>query len=266
MLRTMKELEGYTIGATDGEIGHVRDFYFDDATWVIRYLIVDTGSWLSSREVLISPMSIVQPNWSGKRLPVALTKEQVNESPDIDTDKPVSRQHEETYLSYYGFPLYWGATGLWDAAANPSMAVTGMPVVTPSPAAEAEMDQARADADASAHSDDDPHLRSCKAVIGYHVAASDGEIGHVEGMLVDDENWALRYLVVNTSNWWMGHSVLIAPQWIKGMNWSAETVSVDLTRKAVKQAPPYDPLKTLLRPQEIETYRHHDRNGYWPLP
>lgn len=227
MLRSMKELEEYTVGATDGDIGQVKDFYFDDATWIISYLIVDTGSWLSSRKVLISPISIEQPNWSEKRLPVAITREQVKGSPDIDTDKPMSQQHEQTYLSHYG------GTGV-----NPSsMAITGYSSVAPQSADGVSSQSPFADVEEVLHRDDDPHLRSCKAVIGHHVSASDGEIGHVEGVLFDDETWALRYLVVNTSNWWMGHSVLIAPQWIKGMSWTAETVSVDLSREAIKQAP-----------------------------
>src|SRR5664279_428506 len=119
MLRSMNDLEDCVIHATDGSIGQVKDLYFDDKAWVIRYLVVDTGSWLSSRNVLISPIAIGHPNWTEKVLPVSITKEQVKNSPSIDTDKPVSRQHEMRYLGYYGYPLYWGGAGLWGGGMYP---------------------------------------------------------------------------------------------------------------------------------------------------
>ncbi|MBE0473600.1 PRC-barrel domain-containing protein [Rhodoferax sp.] len=119
------------------------------------------------------------------------------------------------------------------------------------------------DADAGAererHCDDDPHLRSCEAGVGYHIHATDGEVGHVEGFLIDDETWAIRYLVVNTSNWWLGHKVLIAPQWIGGVHWSDELVTVDLNREAVKAAPTYDPSTGLDRQRETSLYTHYGR-------
>jgi sporulation protein YlmC with PRC-barrel domain len=126
MLRSVQELEGYAVQATDGTIGHVKDFYVDDKTWVVRYLVVETGSWLSSRKVLISPISIGHPDWTERILPVSITKEQVKNSPDIDTDKPVSRQHEMQYLGYYGYPYYWGGAGLWGGGAYPGVMLTGV--------------------------------------------------------------------------------------------------------------------------------------------
>src|ERR1700691_472875 len=126
MLSSMSDLEGYAIRATDGTIGHVKDLYFDDEAWVVRYLIVDTGSWLSSRKVLISPMAIGQSSWADKTLSASLTREQVKSSPDIDTDKPVSRQHEMEYLGYYGYPYYWGGDGLWGQGAYPGMMLLGL--------------------------------------------------------------------------------------------------------------------------------------------
>ena len=125
MLRNTKDIENCVIGATDGIIGHVKDLYFDDEAWVIRYLVVDTGPWLSSRKVLISPIAISSPNWTEEILPVSITKEQVKNSPDIDTDKPVSRQHENAYMGYYGYPYYWDGAGLWGGGAYPGMLMTG---------------------------------------------------------------------------------------------------------------------------------------------
>lgn len=264
MLRSMNDLEGYAIRATDGTIGHVKDFYFDDEAWVIRYLVVDTGSWLSSRKVLISPIAIGHPNWTEKVLPVSISKEQVKNSPDIDTEKPVSRQHEIRYLGYYGYPYYWGGAGLWGGGAYPNMMMPGDAGFVSTPhAVQSEAEKTYAQAEAARHQDDDPHLRSCKAVMKYHIEATDGDIGHVQGLLVDEETWAIRYLIVNTSNWWMGHQVLIAPQWIENVSWHDATVSVNVTRQAVKDAPPYDLAAALDRKREVGLHQHYGRPGYW---
>jgi len=99
--------------------------------------------------------------------------------------------------------------------------------------------------------------------MGYHIHATDGDIGHVRGVLVDEETWAVRYMIVDASNWWLGHHVLIAPQWIQAVSWSEETVSVLLTRQAIKEAPPYDPSRRLDREEELEIYKHYQRTGYW---
>lgn len=266
MLRSMNDLENYTIGATDGDIGQVKDFYFDDQAWVIRYLVVDAGSWLSSRKVLISPISIRGPNWALRRLPVSITKEQVRNSPDIDTDKPVSRQHEIDFHSYYGYPDYAGGLGIWDEGMYPYLMDPGYPQSSLGRAERDKADQELVRAEQEQHRNDDPHLRSCKAVIGYHIHATDGDIGHVQGLLIDEESWAIRYIVVNTSNWWRGHLVLIAPQWIKDINWTDESVTVNLSRGAVQDAPPYQPTDELNREREADLYGHYGRAGYWGPP
>lgn len=264
MLRGMNDIEGYAIRATDGDIGHVKDFYFDDEAWVIRYFVVDTGSWLSSREVLISPFAIGRPDWEEKVLPVSITKEQVKNSPHIDTDKPVSRQHEMRYLGYYGYPTYWGAAGLWGGGTYPATMLTGYGCFPAVPyVADPKVQDSNARADEARHRDDDLHLRSCKAVMDYYIQTSDGDIGHVQGLLVDDQSWAIRYMIVNTSNWWLGHQVLIAPQWIKNVSWPEGTVLVDLTRQAVKDAPPYDSTVQLDRKQEMGIHEHYGRPGNW---
>jgi sporulation protein YlmC with PRC-barrel domain len=229
MLRNVKDLRGYRIRASDGVIGKVDDFYFDDDTWAIRYLVVDTGTWLSGRKVLISPIALGHANWMGRQLPVALTRAQVEGSPDIDTKKPVSRQHEAQDFGYYGYPYYWGGAGRWGTGAYPG-----------SLNAQGTINQ-----DLKAHSShatpprDDCHLRSSNTVIGHHIQTTDGDIGHLEDLLVDDRTWQIRHLVVNTSNWWGGQRVLIAPHSIKGLSWSEAKVSVGLTRQAIKNAPAY---------------------------
>ena len=265
MLRNTKDLENYAIRATDGEIGHVSDFYFDDDAWVIRYFIVDTGSWLSSRKVLISPVSVQRPEWLARTLPVSITKEQVSNSPDIDTDKPVSRQNEEQTLGYYGYPNYWGGGGMWGDGLYPdsmllgSSAYSGYGLERVDRAERLQAEEAYLRVEKARHLHDDPHLRSCKAVTGYHIHATDGDIGHVAGYLVDEQTWAIRYLLVDTSNWWLGHKVLIAPAWITGVHWTDQTVAVNLSRESVKSAPVYDSAETWSQELDQNLVRHYGR-------
>ena len=253
MLRNVKALRGYQMLATDGVIGEVDDVYFDDDCWAIRYLVVDTGGWLAGRKVLISPLAIGVPDWMGQRLPVSLTKARVKGSPDIDTRKPVSRQHETAYFGYYGYPYYWEGSGIWGLGAYPGS-------LTAERRFEEEL---RARRRSAPRTTEDCHLRSSRVVIGYHVHATDGDIGHVEDLLVDDFTWAIRYLVLNTSNWWTGHQVLVTPHWIETVSWPEAKVYVDLTRHAVKNAPPYHSAALLDRQQEEALYAHYGRPGYW---
>jgi len=254
MLRSMQELTNYTIGATDGEIGHVTDFFFEDEAWVIRYLVVETGSWLMTRKVLISPFSLMEADWLHKRLPMWINRHQVRNSPDIDTDKPVSRQHEMDYADYYGYPYYWGGTGLWGDNMY-------LPVMAPAGGGLSDVELAKVAA--AQHAKDDPHLRSCEAIVGYHIHARDGDIGHVQGMLVDENTWALRYLVVETTNWWGGHQVLISPNWIESISWAESKVLVNLNRQAVKDSPRFESTAGLNRQHEMDLYRHYERTAYW---
>lgn len=263
MLRSIKDLEGYAVGATDGPIGHVKDFYFDDQSWVVRYLVVDAGDWLLSRKVLISPIAIGRTDWTESLLHVSITKEQVKNSPDIDTERPVSRQHEMQYSGYYGYPYYWGGAGYWGGGMYPNVMMPEYGGFGSAQAIRSEEQNAYARAESDRSQSEDAHLRSSRAVMKYHVHASDGDLGHVEGMLVDDETWAIRYLIVNTSNWWLGHQVLIAPQWIDDLNWSDSKVSVKMTRQAIQDAPAYEPATPLNRAQETGLHEHYGRTGYW---
>lgn len=270
MLRHTKDLQELAIVASDAAaadaIGDVKDLYFDDEIWVIRYLVVETGSWLSSRKVLVSPIALGKPDWAAKLLAVSLTREQLKNGPEIDTDMPVTRQHETDYFDHYSYPYYWGGLGLWGGVGSPAMLLPGYAGYGSATAARAAADgaQARTEARKEAHQrDQDPHLRSCNAVVGYRIEASDGEIGQVQGLLVDEDSWAIRYLVVSTGNWWSGHDVLVAPQWIQSVSWDAQTVAVDLTREALKQAPGYDPASPISRAMELAVYKHYGRAAYW---
>jgi hypothetical protein len=254
MLHNLKDLEGLTINAIDGDIGLTKDFYFDDNRWTIRYFVVETGSWFSSKKVLLSPISIDRLNFKEETLIANITREQVRHSPDIDTHKPVSRQFEVHYFGYYGYPFYWGGSDLWGSYSNPFMIVPGNGTKVP---------DTFADDDATRYRDQDHHLRSSDEVIGYHMEARDGEIGHLQGMLIDADTLAIRYLIINTSNWWLGHLVLIAPQWITEVSWVNEKIYVDMTQEQVKDAPPYDPDVPFTRDREKGIHHHYGRKGYW---
>jgi hypothetical protein len=251
MLRNAKNLHGFTIRATDGDIGTVDQLYFDDETWAIRYLTVETGGWLGGRPVLISPISVVRAEWQAERLDVALTKKQVENSPDINTHQPVSRQHEAAYNRYYGYPYYWGGPYLWGAAPYPADVV--MPATT--------ITDAMADGKRSQSADS--HLRSIEAITGYSIEAVDGEIGHVDGFVFDDEAWAIRYIEVATRNWWPGKKVLVSPAWIESMNWADSKVYTALTREAIQNGPEYVESSPITREYENRLYFHYGRPPYW---
>ena len=266
MLRNTTDLHHYAIHATDGMVGSVKDLYFDDQAWVIRYLVVDTGDWLPGRKVLVSPMLFEVPEWEARELTVNRTCEQIRNSPDIDTERPVSRQQEAAYLSYYNYPFYWGGAGLWGGEMYPELlgpARGSLLSAVPGAVAGAASGDGLAQDQAALEDKGDPHLRSCLAVTGHHILAIDGSIGHVNGFLVDDRTWAIRYLVVDTSNWWMGHKVLIAPLWIDAVDWASRSVTVNLTRQAIQSAPPYDPAVQPDRAQELRLYQHYERPDYW---
>ncbi len=254
MLHNLKDIEALAIHSTDGNIGQTKDFYFDDKKWVIRYLVVETGSWFSSKKVLLSPMSIRRLNFMENALETSITREQVRHSPDIDTHKPVSRQFEVNYLGYYGYPFYWGGRSLWGTYTSPYAI---------NPGNQRDVPDIFADDDAMRYRDQDHHLRSSSEVIGYPIAAKDGEIGHLQGMLIDPDTLAIRYLIINTSNWWLGNLVLIAPQWIDDVSWVNTKIYVGMTQKQIKGAPLFDPSVPFTRQREDDIHQHYGRKGYW---
>ncbi|PRC91943.1 PRC-barrel domain-containing protein [Solimicrobium silvestre] len=260
MLRNSNEFINCAISATDGAIGHIENFYFDDKTWVVRYLIVDTGNWLFSRKVLISPRAVEQVNWENKTISVNITKEQVKSSPNIDTEKPVSRQHEMTYNGYYGYPYYWEEIGLWGIDDYPPMM---MPIYTESLTAplgvEQEIERSQEQIKSKNY---DPHLRSYKEIETYRILTSDGEIGHVKGLLIDEENWIVRYIIVDTTAWWPSQGVLIEIQRIKEVNWADNTIHINLTQQSIIDAPPYDSKELFNQEKEMGLKEHYQRLGY----
>ena len=240
MLRNIKELYGNKLGASDGDIGHVKDFYFDDQTWVIRYVVADTGSWLSGRLVLISPHAFGPIDQEGKTLLINLTRKQIENSPAIESHKPVSRQYEVEYYRYYGWPAYWNGGAMWGMG--------GFPVVLPPSKDEMEALQKH-------HHRDDKHLQSTRAVNGYHIQTVDGTIGHVSGFLVDDKSWAIRKLVVEAGHWYSGKEILISPGKIERISYEESKVFVKLTKAEIQRTEENEVAKTGAGNHRAESFR-----------
>ncbi len=251
MKRTAHSLIGCVVRAQDGDIGTIEEFYFDDHTWIIRYMIVDTGEWHPVRRVLISTAALIAPEWMSRIMPVDLTREQVRNSPGIDTAKPVSRQHETELHAYYGWPTYWSMSTYGG----------GFGVLPPLPpfAIQADNEEMKVPPEVEGNPKGDPNLRSTAAVTGYHIQAPDGEIGHVEDFIIDNDNWAIRFIVVNTRNWLPGKKVLVYPRWIGRVSWEESKVFVDISRESIKSSLVYDPSKPISLDYEDKLFTHYAR-------
>jgi len=245
MLKSMNEILGYTLDATDGELGTVHDFYFDDSQWTTRYLVVDTGNWLPGRRVLISPVAILDSDWGNQRLSVALTQSQIEQSPSTEGDLPVSRQREMQLVRYYGWAPYWQPAGTPVGAAAPIL-----------------IHPPRADTHAE-HQDADPSLRSIREVKGYRIEARDGLTGHVEDFISDTEGWLIRYITVDTRNWLPGKKVVIPPSWAERVDWQERRLHIDETRDRVRNAPELDFAVAVDREVERRFHDYYGRPGYW---
>lgn len=245
MLYRAKELSKYKLKGKDGKIGSAKEFYFDDNYWAIRYLVADTGNWLMGRQVLISPYSLVAISEKDESIIVNLTEKEIEECPPLDSDKPVSRQFEESYFDYFKLPAYWNGRYMWGAWPY-LMREEQVPVE-----------------DNEEKESWDPHLRSTKSVAGYHIQAKDGMIGHVEDFIVDDETWAIRYLVIDTKKLWGGKEVLISPRWIDRISLDEAKVFVNIPQELIKDAPEYTDDLILSRAYEEKLHQHYSQKGYW---
>lgn len=255
VFRSLNALTSATVTATDGSIGDVTSALFDDKSWTIRYLVLDAGMWLSSRKVLISPYAVITPFSSDNNIDVTLTRQQVESSPSIDTHRPVTRQHEREHLRHFAYPEYWEGDGTWGA--------TQYPVVrtyVPSPT-EIEVENAMREQEFRA---DDVHLQSSEKVTGYDIQATDDSIGHVKDFIFDEASWVIRYLVVDTRNWWPGgKSVLVATHWIESIDWAKSIVRVKLAREQIRSSPEYVDATMIDRNYEERLHDTHERQGYW---
>jgi hypothetical protein len=236
VLRSLESLRGYALRATDGEIGQVTEFYFDDLHWVVRYIVINTGGWFGP-EVLIAPQAFRSADWAARVIDVNLTRAQVRNSPSVDLHQPISRQYEARYHAYFGYSPYWGGPGTW-AATAPTAGALPDPILAAQRAAAAIEDAERA-----RRSLDHPpppidsRLRSNKDVCGYHIQATDGEVGHVDDFIADDATWELRYIEIDTSNWIGGRSILIPRSALRDVDWPNRQLRVRVTRERIEKCP-----------------------------
>jgi uncharacterized protein YrrD len=228
MMRTIRQLYGKALAASDGDVGHIKDFYFDDQRWAVRYIIVDTGSWLPERQVLLSPHAFRSVRQKEDSLQVILSRQQIENSPSIASHKPVSRQYEEEYYRYYGWPSYWDGGGMWGVSGLP---VNPWPYLVP--------DQQTTTPGAPLSNGDDPHLQSTQAMNGYHIQTGDGSLGHITDFVMDDENWAIRQLVIQTGHWLSAREIVLSTEDVDRISYEQSTVYVSKTKEAILAAPEY---------------------------
>lgn len=245
MLIKARTIHGYKLHSIDGEIGSIKECYFDDLHWTIRYLVVETGHWLTGRLVLVSPHSLSLIDPDNEVINVALTRKQIEDSPPFDSEKPVSRQYEDEFYHYYGLPMYWNGPYMWG----------------PYPFIPKEM--LKTEKPDKIEKTWESNLRSTYHVRGYFIRANDGEIGHVDDFVIDEETWAVRYLIIDTRNWIPGKKVLLSPKWIDHISWLESKVFVKLDKSVIKQSPEYTEDTMITRDYEAGLHLHYNKKGYW---
>lgn len=245
MLHNIKELKKFDITAIDGPIGTVHDFIIDEKNWTVRYLVVDTMKWLPGRKVLISPMSISEFDLVNGNIQLSLTKEKIKDSPPIESKLP-TREYEANLVHYYGLRPYWSDHSFWKE-------------YTPT----SELTKPNSKFETLDDYDVKSTLRSFTEISGYTIEAIDGNIGHVENFVICDETWQVRYLVIDTRNWWVGKHVLIAPQWITYVSWPEKIMRVELKKDTIEKGPEYEPEQVITRDFEDEIYTIYDKPKFW---
>ena len=271
MLYKVSSLFGYEVEGNDGTVGTLDDLLFDDRGWTVRWAVIDTGRWLPGRKVLLPPPALGAPDPERGRFSVALSRQQIENSPDADLDMPVSRQHEIALFAHYGWVPYWseptpGSGALFGAG----MPMGGSDVLFPADMGRTAGELGAGEAayagekpGAGGPETGDKHLQSAKDITGYANAALDGDIGEADDFLVEDGSWAIRYAVVDTGKWLPGKKVLISPRWIRDVAWDDRRIHVDLTREAVKDSPEFDPERTVDRDYETRLHQYYDQPIYW---
>ena len=245
MLDRAKALLEYKLSSRHEEIGPVKALYFDDRRWVIRYLVADTGAWLAGRQVLISPYALSAVSRERHRIVLGVTKRQIADAPSLDHDQAVSPQFEDTYYAFHGWPEYWRGPYTWGGSSYPDRAQ-------------------RYGAGSAAGTARRAHqVRRTDDVNGAYLQTTDGEMGHVEDLIIDDDTWAIRYLVINAENWWPGKRVLVSPQWIQHVLWERWEIFVGLSAEAIRQAPEYTEHLLVTREYETRLHGHYGRRRYW---
>lgn len=234
-----KAMVDCVVEGTDGDVGVVKDVFFSSDSWRVRYLVIDTGRWLHGRQVVLAPYSIDRTDWPDRTVIVSLTREQIEASPSVQEHEPVSRQHESELAMHFRWPIYWG---------------------------ESEQVETGSDGSASEPTTErliEGQLQSAQEVIGYRVEATDGEIGYVDDLILDDETWTIRYLVVKSKAWIAARRTLVSPGWAKAVSWKDKTIQTDLTNEKVTNSPEFNPREPVNREYEVQLYDYYARPSWW---
>ncbi|MFP4418297.1 MAG: PRC-barrel domain-containing protein [Fibrobacterota bacterium] len=255
MLGSILNMQGMTIfDSSEQDVGSATDMLFDDHFWIIRYIVADVGGWLRGREVLLATSSVAEVQ--EQIFLMNITKEQIEKSPPIDTDKPVSRQEEQQLHDHYQWPHYWDYPTFDNVFPVPARP---LPVAPPS----GYMGNHQKEAQEDLQQNYDTHLRSCREVAGYRIHTTDGELGHIHDFLLESRTWRIRYLIVKTANILPGKKTLLSPDWIEGIGWSSKEVIVDVSNQSIKEAPSWHYTDGISRDYEQQLYDHYGRPGYW---
>jgi hypothetical protein len=231
-LQSVHPLEYCTLHAVDGAIGTVKALYFDEVKWAVRYLLVDTKDWLMGRRVLISPVAVGEVRAEEQTIFIELTRAQIETSPPLDTDQPVSRRYEEAYYRHYDWPVYWEE----DRQSGMAPGQSGL---------------------------QEKHLQETSRVEGCVIVAADGAIGTVRDIFVDVRYWVIRYLEIETRGGRSGRHVLVSTGWIEQVNWVDRILSINVGGAAIHTAPNFDASRGISRDYEARLFRHYRRRGYW---
>jgi sporulation protein YlmC with PRC-barrel domain len=265
MLLRAKTLKSYSMLASDGELGSLDDFYFDSDTATIRYFVGDTRTWFFGGKVLLSPLSFKEIDRSNERIAVNATKDQIKDSPKPEEHEPITRRYEQQLSSYYGWENYWADNAARrDITGFQAHAPMMPPIFNPEGPRE-EHDGLKSD---EAHASEqqyreDQQLISVEDIKGYKVHTADGEAGKIHDCVIDDEDWKIRYFVVNVGGFFNKELVLVSIDWLNDVSWRDHTITFDLENKRIEDAPEFVSDQPITREDEAALYEHYNRKGYW---
>ena len=259
MLKNLKKIINFKILARDSNdlFGKVKDVYFDDEKWTVRYLEVDTGKWLSERLTLVSPYNVIEVDWEEGVVWVNLSRKQVEAGPKSELHMPITRHFETQYNTHYGLPDYWTSgygveiDGLWAGHYFPHLPE--------------RLDTYKFQNDDQINLDQ--HMRSMNEVLGYHIqAVGDDNFGSINDFILEEDTWAIRYIVIDTHKFLpLGKKILFSPAWVNKFDWNRKKLATDFHRKVIESCPSYDPQIPIENLIEESLFSHFGRSGDWNL-
>ena len=225
MLINLEQLRARQVHANDGDIGKIKDIIFDDEHWTVRFFVLDTHPWMPlSKKVLISPISILKIEENSDDIILAMSKQMVEDSPKVEDQETVSREFELRYFDHFGYSYYWLGSHPWGDYTYPS-ALTNQNMIVTNELKQNDIEKTN-------------HLREVSEVSHYNLHASDGDKGHVHDFIWDSKGWSLKYLVVDTSNWFIGGKRVLVPcDKIDSISWEKKTVECKLSKEEINACP-----------------------------